>query len=247
MIRAISATVISSAVEMLKSSFSPASRAVAVTMPVGDVVDVGDRARLLARAEDLQRLLAGQHLLDHVGDHVRDAGLVLGHLARAVRVERAADRVAQAVLVVRRAAVDLARELREAVRRPRRRRVAQVVLGGRERASRSRTPSTSDTYDEALDVLARSPRGRSRCRGRGSSRAACTGTCGSCRCRRRSPPGGSRGRSRRIARARAVAQVARGRLAHHVGRLALVGDPHARRRRRAAAARPPSRSCRRRR
>ena len=63
---------------------------------VGDVVDVGQRARLGAVAEDRQRRALGasaRHLRDDVGDHVRDARLVLGHLARAVGVERAADRV----------------------------------------------------------------------------------------------------------------------------------------------------------
>ena len=85
---------------------------------------------------------AGQHLADHVGDHVRDARLVVGQLARPVGVERAADRVRQAVLVVQGAAVDLAGELREAVGRARRGAVEQVLLGGRELASRARTPST---------------------------------------------------------------------------------------------------------
>ena len=90
--------------------------------PVGDVVDVGERARLLAGAEDLQRPLAEQHLGDEIGDGVGDAGLVaVGQLARPVGVERAADRVAQAVLVVGGAGVDLAGELGEAVGRARRR------------------------------------------------------------------------------------------------------------------------------
>ena len=53
--RAISATVSSRAAEMLKSSLSPAGEDIAVDDAVGDVVDVGERARLLARAEDLQR------------------------------------------------------------------------------------------------------------------------------------------------------------------------------------------------
>ncbi len=78
---------------------------------VGNVVDVRERARLLARAEDLERVLSGEHLLDQVGHHVRHAGLVLWHLARAVGVEGAADRERQAVLGVSRACVDLAREL----------------------------------------------------------------------------------------------------------------------------------------
>jgi len=59
----------------------------AVNDPVGDVVDVGQRARLLAAAEDLQRPLAREHLGDQVGHCVGDPGLVgFGALARAVGV-----------------------------------------------------------------------------------------------------------------------------------------------------------------
>ena len=94
---------------------------------------------------------------------MRDARLVLGHLARAVGVERAADRVRQAVLVVERAAVDLARELREAVRRVRRRAVAQVLLGGGKHRGALEHHRRRHVH-QALDPLARAPPGRRRCR-----------------------------------------------------------------------------------
>ena len=98
MTRAISATVISSAAEMLKSSCSAGGDGHRGDDAVGDVVDVRQRPRLRAVAEDRQRRALGQRqaLLDDVGDHVRDARLVLGHLARPVGVERAADRVGEA-------------------------------------------------------------------------------------------------------------------------------------------------------
>ena len=152
MTRAISATVISSPAEMLKSSFRPGGRGHRGDDAVGDVVDVGERPRLRAVAEDLQRLLARQHLLDDVGDHVRDARLVLGHLARPVGVERAADRVRQAVLVVRGAAVDLAGELGEPVGRLRDRRVPDVLLGRRV-LRRALEDHRARDVDEALDVV----------------------------------------------------------------------------------------------
>ena len=56
--RAISATVSSSEAEMLKSSFSAGRVGHRGDDALGDVVDVGERARLLARAEDLERPLA---------------------------------------------------------------------------------------------------------------------------------------------------------------------------------------------
>ncbi len=125
---------------------------------VGDVVDVGERARLLARAEDLQRALPGEHLVDQVGHRVRDARLGVGHLARAVGVEGAADRVGQAVLVVRGAAVDLAGELREAVGG----RAARGSRAGSPRASgtarRARRPSRR-TRTRSARPRARAPRG----------------------------------------------------------------------------------------
>ena len=98
--RAISATVSSREAEMLKSSFSAGRRAHRGDDPVGDVVDVGQRARLLARAEDLQRPLAGEDLADQVGHRVGDPRLGVRQLARAVGVERAADRVRQAAAAV---------------------------------------------------------------------------------------------------------------------------------------------------
>src|SRR5207302_2601263 len=39
---------------------------------LGDVVDVREGARLFARAEDLQRALTGEHLVDQVGNRVRE-------------------------------------------------------------------------------------------------------------------------------------------------------------------------------
>ena len=197
---------------------------------VGDVVDVRERARLLAGAEDLQRPLAREHLPDQVGHHVRDARLVLGQLAGAVGVEGPADRERQAVLVVERAAVDLAGELREAVGRAR-------ASGSRARAPRwsgtrwrARTPSTR-TRTRAAPRAARARRGRPRCRGRCSPRAACAGACGSWRCRRRSRPGGSRACSRRAA-ARASAGSRRSPVwtsqasRIQAGAVALVGHAH---------------------
>ena len=73
-----------------------------------------------------------QHLADHVGDHVRDAGLVLGQLARPVGVEGTADRVRQPVLAMQSPAIHLTGQLREAVGRARRRAVEQVLLAGGE-------------------------------------------------------------------------------------------------------------------
>ena len=62
-----------------------------------------------------------------------DARLVgVRQLPGAVGVEWPADRVPQPVLVVRGARVDLAGELREAIRRAGRRTVAEMLLGGRE-------------------------------------------------------------------------------------------------------------------
>ena len=164
MMRAISATVSSSDggdVEVLVLAGGVGHRG---DDPVGDVVHVGERARLLARAEDLQRPLPGQHLADHVGDHVRDARLVVGHLARPVGVERAADRVGQPVLVVQGAAVDLAGELREAVGRVRRRAVAPGAPRWSGTPSRARTPSTTRRR-RAARRAGRAPRGTRRCRG----------------------------------------------------------------------------------
>jgi hypothetical protein len=77
-------------------------RAIAATVSpsaVGDVVHVRERARLLAGAEDRQRLQTVQRLAQQVGHSVRDAGLGLGHLARPVGVERPADSEGQPELV----------------------------------------------------------------------------------------------------------------------------------------------------
>ena len=156
--RAISATVSSSRRGDVEVLVLAGGRGHRRDDPVGDVVDVRQRSRLLAGAEDLERPLAGQRLGDQVRDRVRDPGLVgIGQLARPVRVERAADRVAQAVLVVRGARVHLAGELREPVCRAGRRAVEQVGLGGRE-LGRALEHHRGGDVDEALDVAGRSRR-----------------------------------------------------------------------------------------
>ena len=206
-IRAISATVSSSRADTLKSSSTRRRVGHRGDDAVGDVVDVRERARLLAGAEDLQRPLPGEHLADQVGDRVRDARLVVGHLARPVGVERAADRVRQAVLVVQRAAVDLAGELREAVGRARHRASEHVLLGGRE-LGRALEDHRRGHVHEPLDAAASSAARKTRVvERRCSPRAACAAACGSWRSRRRSRRGGSRGCSRSTA-ARACVEVA---------------------------------------
>ena len=115
---AICSTVSSSAAEMLKSSFSAAGERIAADDAVRDVVDVRERARL---ARPSRRSAGGRWpartLRIRSGTTCAMPGLVGRSLARAVRVERAADREGQAVLLVRRAALDLAGQLREAVGR----------------------------------------------------------------------------------------------------------------------------------
>ena len=79
-----------------------------------------------------ERPLSRQRLSDQVRDRVRDPRLVgIRQLTRPVGVERAADRVAQSMLVMRRARVDLAGELREPVCRAGRRAAVDVALCGR--------------------------------------------------------------------------------------------------------------------
>src|SRR5437588_5506089 len=79
---------------------------------------MGKRAGLGSRAEDLERTLVGERLRDQVGHGVGDPRLVwLRLLAWAIGVERTADRVAEPMLVLSRARVDLTRQLREPVRR----------------------------------------------------------------------------------------------------------------------------------
>ena len=104
---------------MLKSSFSPAGDAIAVTIPSA-MSSTCVIVRVCSPEPKIsQRAPAGERLVDQVGHRVRDPRLVgVGQLAGAVGVERPADRVAQAVL----------RRGRRACR-PRR------------RASRTRTPS----------------------------------------------------------------------------------------------------------
>ena len=117
---------------MLKSSFSPAGEPIAATMPSA-MSSTWVSVRVCSPEPKIcKRPLAGEHLADQVGHGVRDAGLVVGQLARAVGVEGPADREGQAVLVVRGAAVDLARELGEAVGGERHGAVGQIVLGRRE-------------------------------------------------------------------------------------------------------------------
>ena len=70
---------------MLKSSLSPAGCGRRGHDAVGDVVDVGQRARLLAGAEDRQRAHARQRLADQVRHDVGDARLGVRELARARR------------------------------------------------------------------------------------------------------------------------------------------------------------------
>ena len=119
---------------------------------VGDVVDVRERPRLLAGAEDRQRAHPGERLAQQVGHRVRDAGLVVGHLARPVGVERPADRERQPELVVGGAAVGLARQLRPAVGRARRRAPRQVLLARRELLGVLEHHARGHVR-EALDVL----------------------------------------------------------------------------------------------
>ena len=111
--------------------------------PVGDVVDVGQGSRLTTVAEDLERALVRERLRDQVRDGVGDSRLVgIGQLARPVGIERAADRVAQAVLVVGRARVYLAGELREAVGR------AGIGQSSRWRSGVGYSVARSNTIDE---------------------------------------------------------------------------------------------------
>src|SRR5579862_250574 len=97
-----------------------------------DVAHVRVAARLPAVAEDLERMLAGADLLDEIRDDVRLADLLAGLLARTEGVEGTDDRVPEPVLVREGAAVPLAHELAEAVRRERRRNVVDVLLAARE-------------------------------------------------------------------------------------------------------------------
>src|SRR6266542_2991640 len=106
--------------------------------PPGQVTAVRVMPDLRAVAQDVQRVLALEHLLHEVGDHVGHgelhvAGEHLGFaerpaLADAHTVERPHDRVRQAVLVERGAGEVLHGELLEAVRRQRRRDAPLVAL-----------------------------------------------------------------------------------------------------------------------
>ena len=129
--RAISATVSSSARGDVEVLVEPGGMGHGGDDPVGDVVDVRERPGLLARAEDGQRAQPGQRLADQVRHGVGDPRLRVGHLARPVGVERAADRVREPVLVMGGAAVDLAGQLGEAVGRERHGAVVDVVLARR--------------------------------------------------------------------------------------------------------------------
>jgi hypothetical protein len=153
MMRASSATVRSSPAETLKSSLRAAAAPVATTMPSAmSSMWVSVRVwvpspKIGSGSPSGQR----QALLDDVGDHVGDAGLVLGHLAGAVGVERPADRVLQPVLVVGGAHVHLAGELGEPVGRAGDRRVVDVRLGRRV-LRRTLEDHRGRDVGEALDV-----------------------------------------------------------------------------------------------
>ena len=143
------------AVERLKSSLSAVGRLDRQADAPGQVAAVGVVADLAAVAEDVQRVLALEHLLHEVGDDVAHRQLdVAAHdvrvadgppLADADAVERADDRVGQPVLLPGALGEVLGRELLEAVGRERRRAAALLALGGREDRRRSRRPSTSET------------------------------------------------------------------------------------------------------
>ena len=107
-IRAISATVSSREAEMLKSSFSPAGELIAATMPSA-MSSTWVSVRVCSPEPKIcsGRWPASTFAI-RSGTAWAMPGARVGHLARAVRVERSADRERQAVLVVRGAAVDLA-------------------------------------------------------------------------------------------------------------------------------------------
>ena len=154
MIAASSATVRSSDAETLKSSLRPDGEAVAVTIPSA-MSSMCVSVRVCVPSPKIGSgapARQAQALADEVGDHVGDPRLVLGHLAGPVGVERAADRVGQAVLVVRGAHVDLAGELGEPVGRARDRRVDDVLLGRRV-LGRALEDHRARDVGEALDVV----------------------------------------------------------------------------------------------
>ena len=94
--RAISATVSSREAEMLKSSFNPAGEPIAVTTPSA-MSSTWVSVRVCSPEPKISSgRWPDEHLLDQVGHRVRDPGLGVGQLARAVGVERAADRVREA-------------------------------------------------------------------------------------------------------------------------------------------------------
>ena len=150
-----SATVSSSEAEMLKSSFSPAGDAIAVTIPSA----MSSTWVSVRVCSPLPKICSGRWPGQDLGDQVRhrvgDPGLVaVGELARAVGVERAADRVAQPVLVVGGARVHLARQLGEPVRRARRRTAVEVRLG-RRKLGRALEHHRRRDVREPLDALRR--------------------------------------------------------------------------------------------
>src|SRR5207244_10888516 len=96
--------------------------------PAREVPAVGVVPHLASVAEDVQRVLAFQHLLDEVGDHVAHSELDVATvyvavpqrsaLADAHTVERTQDREGQRVLLVRPTREVLGGELLEAIGRP---------------------------------------------------------------------------------------------------------------------------------
>ncbi len=199
--------------------------------PVGDVVDVGEGAGLLATAEDLAAAAGrASTLAIRSGTAWAIPGSSrIGQLARSVGVERAADREPQAMLIVGGARVDLAGELGEAVGRARRRTGVDVRLGGGE-FGRPLEHHRGGDIGKALDVLLdRGVDDRARERvvdfGQGERELVEVGDTADDR--------------RQMDHVRAAAQAPRARrevaqvtqvelaaLAHPLRRLAMVGDPN---------------------
>ncbi len=165
MIRAISATVSSREAEMLKSSFSPAGELIAVTIPSA-MSSTWVSVRVCSPEPKIcSGRCPARTFSIRSGTAWAMPGSASGSLARAVGVERAADRVRQAVLVVGGAAVDLAGELGEAVGRA----PAPGSPAGSPRASgtaRALEHHRGGHVHEALDLEVERGADRRRCRAR---------------------------------------------------------------------------------